>query len=204
VPVPLGPPDIARVHAATLDIVELTIGKLLRIGPARFPSLVYFSRATQYRFDAPDRSYGVMYAALEFKTCFAEVLLRDSLLTDPNPTLFESDLAQLVVATLGPVRRRLRLARLLGPMPNLGIDGQISTHHDYVVTQAWSKALHDHPASVDGLLFTSRMNSPALSVAIFERGSKGLRERNRIPVLSHPGFTAIASIPGLTVIPDSP
>lgn len=127
--------------------------------------MVHFGRAAQYRFDAPDGSYGVMYAALDFATCFAEALLRDSLLGDPKPTLFENDLAQLVVATLGPVRRRLRLARLLGPMPNLGIDGQISTHHDYRVTQAWSKALHDHPASVDGLLFASRMNSPALSVA---------------------------------------
>lgn len=201
-PVPLRPPDIARVHAATLDIAELTVGRLLRIGPARFPSLVYFSREARYRFDAPDGSYGVMYAALDFTTCFAEVLLRDSLLADPKPTLFESDLARLVVATLGPVRRRLRLARLLGPMPNLGIDAQISTYHDYSVTQVWSKVLHDHSSFVDGLLFASRMNSPALSVAIFERASKGLRERKRVPVVLHPGFKAIVATPGLTVVPD--
>ena len=201
-PVPLRPPDIPRVNAATLDVAELTVGRLLRIGPARFPSLVYFGREAQYRFDAPDGSYGVMYAALDFTTCFAEVLLRDSLLADPKPTLFESDLARLVVATLGPVRRRLRLARLLGAMPNLGIDAQISTYHDYSVTQAWSKALHDHPSAVDGLLFASRMNSPALSVAIYERASKGLRERERVAVLPHPGFKAIAAIPGLTVVPD--
>jgi hypothetical protein len=37
-------------------------------------------------------------------------------------------------------------------MPNLGIDAQISTYHDYSVTQAWSKALHDRPSSVGGLL----------------------------------------------------
>ena len=69
-----------------------------------------------------------MYAALDFTTCFAEVLLRDSLLAEPKPTLFESDLARLLVATFGPMRRRLRLVRLLGPMPNLGIDAQISTY----------------------------------------------------------------------------
>ena len=203
-PVPLRPPDIPRVNAATLDVAELTVGGLLRIGPARFPSLVYFGREAHYRFDAPDGSYGVMYAALDFTTCFAEVLLRDSLLADPKPTLFESDLARLVVATFGPVRRRLRLARLLGPMPNLGIDAQISAYHDYSVTRAWSKALHDHPAAVDGLVFASRMNSPALSVAIFERASKGLRERNRVPLLFHPGFKAIAANPGLTVVSDQP
>ena len=201
-PVPLRPPDIARVHAATLDIAELTVGRLLRIGPARFPSLVYFGREALYRFDAPDRSYGVMYAALDFTTCFAEVLLRDSLLADPKPTLFESDLARLVVATFDPVRSRLRLARLLGSMPNLGIDAQISTYHDYSVTRAWSRALYDHPSSVDGLLFASRMNSPALSVAIFDRASKDLRERKRVPVLLHPGFKAIVATPGLSVVPD--
>jgi hypothetical protein len=202
VPVPLPLPDIARVHAAPLDIAELTVGKLLRIGSARFASLVHFGREAQYRFDAPDQSYGVMYAGLSFMTCFAEVLLRDSLLAEPKPTLFESDLAGLVAATLGPARRRLRLARLLGPMPNLGIDAQISTYHDYNITQAWSKALHDHPSSVAGLLFASRMNSPALSVAIFDRASKGLRERTRVPVRLPPGFKAIAAMPGLTVVPD--
>jgi RES domain len=116
VPLHLRPPDVPRVHAATLDVAEQTVARLLRIGPSRFPSLVFFGREVQYRFDAPDSSYGVMYAALDFTTCFAEVLLRDSLLAEPKPTLFESDLARLVVATFGPMRRRLRLARLLGPM----------------------------------------------------------------------------------------
>jgi hypothetical protein len=89
-------------------------------------------------------------------------------------------------------------------MPNLGIDGQTATFHDHGVTQARSKALHDHPSLVDGLMYGSRLSSPALSVAIFERATTGLRERSPMPVRSHPGVKAIASIPGLTVIRDNP
>ncbi len=87
-------------------------------------------------------------------------------------------------------------------MPNVGVDAQIPTYHDYSVTQAWSRVLYHHPSSADGLLFASRMNGPALSVAIFERATKGLRERKRLPVVLHPGFKAIVATPGLTVVPD--
>jgi RES domain len=36
-----------------------------------------FAREARYRFDSPDRSFGVMYAAFDLATAFAETVLRN-------------------------------------------------------------------------------------------------------------------------------
>ena len=196
----LAPPDVARLHATALDIVEVRVGALLRVGLRQYRSQAWFGRGPTYRFDAPDASYGVMYAGLDLVTCVAESILRDDA-RNGRCTLYESDLAEQVVTTFRPVTRRLRLVKLYGTMLELGIDGQISTCPDYAITQAWSSALHGHPEEPDGLVYASRLNTEGKAVAVFERAGRGLEERTRVSLTQHPHFVHLANLSGLEVLP---
>lgn len=198
-PAVLRAPNLKRIHSIALPIETVSASDLMRLGPASYSNQVFFGRNASYRFDAPDKSYGVMYAGLDLSTCVAEVLLRDEVLE--TPTIYESDLARYVVARFLRTPQDFRLAKLYGAMPGLGIDGQISTHPDYAITQAWSKAIHDHPDQVDGLIFLSRLNSGGRNVALFERARGTLNEASRADLVTHPDLAAAIAIPGLLVLP---
>ena len=48
----------------------------------------------------------------------------------------------------------------------MGADARLFTA-EYADSQAWSKALHDHPEKADGLLYLSRLDTSRQSVALF-------------------------------------
>ena len=116
------------------------------------------------RFDAPDRSYGVLYAAASRDGAFAEAIGR-------QPRSFRSDaeLTELAITAL-ILARDLSLVDLHGgqAVGALGATGVIGVG-PHSPARRWSKALHDHPDHPDGIEYRCRHNSDELAVALFHR-----------------------------------
>lgn len=116
------------------------------------------------RFDAPDRSYGVLYAAATRDGSFAESIGR-------KPGTFRSndELAALAVTTLTLIRD-VRLIDLHGgeAVGAIGATGVVGVGPQSLARR-WSKALHVHPEKPDGIEYRCRHNSDEIAVALFDR-----------------------------------
>ncbi|MEO6784258.1 MAG: RES family NAD+ phosphorylase [Bradyrhizobium sp.] len=116
------------------------------------------------RFDAPDRSYGVLYVAATPDGAFAESIGR-------TPRLFRSDdeLAALRMTTFELVRD-LRVVDLHGgeAVGAIGATGVVGVGPQSLA-RLWSRALQAHPEKPDGIEYRCRHNSDELALALFHR-----------------------------------
>jgi hypothetical protein len=102
--------------------------------------------------------------------CFAETFLRNP----PVRILALDDLAGCSIATV-EVRRDLRLVPIHGPsLARLGVTAELASGSDYAGSQLWSRALWEHSDKPDGILYRSRHDDSALSVAVYDRAREGL------------------------------
>lgn len=117
------------------------------------------------RFDAPDGSYKVLYAARSLETAFGETLVRS-----PNVPYVLSSAVQTRLRSELVTLRALRLYPLL--------DAGVSAHglsftdlhgDNYVKTWKLSALIHDR-TTADGILYTSRFDNQRC-VALFERAA---------------------------------
>lgn len=146
--------------------IELQPGETLhRFFTARDPlgthhDPVHFDRGREGRLNAPDDSYGVLYAAKAPQGAFAETFLRN-----PGLTQLPKDLlARKAYVTLQLRRRALKLVRMAGPgLARIGATAQV-VHggKPYDIPQEWSGALHQHPGGYDGLAYYARHDDEAL------------------------------------------
>jgi hypothetical protein len=116
------------------------------------------------RFDALDRSYGVLYAAGTRDGSFAESIGR-------KPRSFRSDAELAAFAiTILTLTRDLRFVDLHGgaAVGALGATGVVGVGPQSLARR-WSKALHDHPDRPDGIEYRCRHNSDEIAVALFDR-----------------------------------
>jgi hypothetical protein len=182
------PPDLAR---ADLKFETVEPSRLLRLAYRAVRTHVRFRRDAQYRFDAPAGEFGVLYAAFDLATAFAESVLRtkpQDAATGEPPLLTYEELARRRVITLAGVRGAapLRLVKLHDDgLVAARVDNRIATEDDYRVTQQWARAFHDHPAAPDGLLYQSRFLGSRQSVALFDRCEDRLRRARVVPLLRH-------------------
>lgn len=115
------------------------------------------------RFDAPDASYGVLYLGCDAHCAFVETFAHAS----GTRTVTTAALKNRALSQLKPTRP-LRLIDLVGSgaLVRIGVDSRLFAG-DYQRAQLWSKALHDHPAKADGLLYPSRLDQSRRAVALF-------------------------------------
>jgi hypothetical protein len=94
------------------------------------------------------------------------------------PVLTTTELKNRCLAEL-KAARTLRLVDLTqsGTLFRLGADARLFSG-DHTISQAWSKALYDHPFNIDGLLYPSRLDPARHALALFE-GRATLVELNR-------------------------
>jgi len=123
------------------------------------------------RLNAPDGSYGVLYAAKAVDGAFAEVFLRTR-----GRTVIDLDFIRSRAYARLKATRDLKLVEMHGPgLAILGATAEV-THSGlpYDVAQAWSMALQSHPGNFDGIAYRSRHDDPEICYAIFERAASAI------------------------------
>ncbi|MSP61912.1 MAG: RES domain-containing protein [Myxococcales bacterium] len=133
---------------------------------------LHFGRSGGERFDAPRRQFGVLYLGRDAHSAFIETFGRHGSRQQVTLSqLQERALAQIESAGL------LRLVDLTGRgLARIGADARLATGN-YKISQAWALALHDHPASPDGIYYRSRHDPGRRCAAIFDRASASLTAR---------------------------
>lgn len=184
----LPPADLAK-RVLPIKLLDARHHALLRIHSAHRDPVFYNTAVvsgTVFRFDAPAGEYGVLYAAEAFNTCMAETVVRDRFEEMLLPlVLTESELVQKAISALVFTPRPLRLADLTETSWQLGLTTQVLADPSYVVSNAWSLAIHSHPEQVDGIYFRSRYaNAP--SIALFGDRAQVAKIGDAVPLLASP------------------
>lgn len=148
---------------------------------------VYFNRSAQYRFNAPDAEFGVLYAAESVDAAFLETLMRFG---KRPPVVLLSALGARTVSQLR-WERPLLLVDFTGTgLVQLGLDARILSMGEYGLCQRWARWLYAHPTRVDGLLYRSRMAPHRRSIALFERAGVPSDSVVLVPSLASTAFSA--------------
>ena len=167
-PGPLPPPP-DDFTSRTLPLVEAK-GPLFRLHARRRDAL-HFGRTASWRFDDPERRYGVCYTATDVHGAFAETFtkaLRAGLIA-------EAELRSRGLARIS-CRRPLALVDLAasGGLAKIRADARLFAG-DHEVARRWSAAFHAHPAKPDGILCPARHDPARTVCAVFERAKRALR-----------------------------
>ena len=138
----------------------------------------------QGRFDAPDGSFKILYAARSLETAFGEALVR----SPQNPFVLSSAAAARVRSEL-LVTKTLRLYPLVdGSVSSLGLS--FTELHGDTYAKTWAVSAHIHDTTnADGILYTSRFDTQRC-VAIFDRAASSINESSNINLPFSPSEAA--------------
>lgn len=144
-----------------------------RLNPAGFDSAIYFDRSGRGRFDSPEGSYGILYAAQNERGAFIETFGRTlGIRTASQIALQQRNLFKL------KSDRPLVIIDVWGVnLTKLGIDARVSSG-DYQIARAWAKAIYHHPQKVDGICYHSRHDDTEICCGLFGRTANILKEVN--------------------------
>lgn len=149
--------------------------ELYRLTRLQFPDPAYFGRAVLFRFDAPDRSYGVCYLGTSLDCCLVEVLTPAYRPHQQPPLIVAQAQLTSYYAAIATLLRPLQLAYLADEgLIQLGIDQRHTGGDDYDLAGTWSLAIHGHASRVDGIFYPSRHHNGLYSVALFERSASAV------------------------------
>ncbi len=183
---PLPPTNLSGRSPNTIDLVP---GQIVhRFYTASFDP-IYFDKTDAGRLNAPDGTYGVLYAAKHPAGAFAETFLRT-----PGRQLIDPGL----MAVKGFVRLEvLKPATLIDfDGPGLAILGAtaevVHGSPPYDLPQKWSAALKAHPSKPDGIAYGARHDPSQLCYALFESAS--VREIDRQNDLDANWFWSLADV----------
>lgn len=156
----------ADLHSRTPKVVEAS-GPWIRGHHVARPPL-HFDRSATFRFNAPTAEFGVVYMADDTHGAFIESFGRQ---------LHVRTVTANSLTTRGLVRveatRPLRLIDLTDGLARLGADSRLTTGN-YDASQAWAKALWQHPVNADGLHYVLRHDPTRRGCAVFDRAAGAL------------------------------
>jgi hypothetical protein len=140
--------------------------------PSKEP--LFFGRTGRNRFDAPDRSFGVLYAAMDEPCAFIETFGQSTgIRIVTRASLEQRTLSQVKVMQSKTV---IDLARS-GGLARIGADGRLLTG-SHAVSQRWSAALRKHPIKPAGLLYPARHDIARYACALFDLPSSTFQVTN--------------------------
>ncbi len=131
---------------------------------------LFFGKSGDNRFDAPAGEFGVLYVGMDAHCAFIETFGHAT----GARSVTNGELAARGMAVIA-CTRPLRLVDLTGKgLARIGADARLTSGDDYKLSHRWSKAIHDHPRSPDGILYRARHDPSRLSAALFERAGPEL------------------------------
>lgn len=185
-----------------LPTIDVDVARLFRIS-FYTTGEPFHGKTASKRFDDPARTkskrFGTCYMGFSLECAIAETVLHDLM---PVRGVFKVAVAELasryVVRFSGT--EQLRLADLTGANLKTTVgSGEISTVFPYDIPQAWAKALHAHPADVDGIQFVSKQLNDQNAVVVFDRAKHKLAASSYVPLMDVQG--ALAAITTLHISP---
>lgn len=191
----LPPPDLASRRLKTIILARGTV--IHRFYTAAH-NPVFFDRGLDGRFNAPDGSYGVLYAAEEVDGAFAESFLRV-----PGRTLLPPDLIARKAYVRLRIVRDLTLVLFQGKgLAPLGATSQVPHGGlPYDGPHAWSAALRSHPQHIDGIAYSARHDDSAICYALFDHPPACVEEVSRERDLDQDWFWTLAESYGVGLAP---
>lgn len=153
------PADLTTRHPIRIEEVQ-AFYRLHRTGKRA----LYFGRGPASRFDAPDRSFGVLYVGCDIPCAFVETFgqqLGRRYLTASE--LKQRDLSRVVSL------RPLTLIDIFtsGGLARIGADSRLFSGA-HAKSQLWAKALHDLAPAPDGILYPARHDPARCACALFD------------------------------------
>lgn len=154
---------------------------------------LYYGRSRTNRYDDPARHYGVLYLGRDLPTTLMEsVFHKHQWVADAKRSVALNEIQGRMVRAVG-VLRALRLADLTasGVMAAyFGLNLEQLANRDYAHTQELSSRVHtmlgdDGLPQFDGVLYPSRNNYPAKSIALFERAQAKVTVIEDIDLVDH-------------------
>jgi hypothetical protein len=138
---------------------------------------LYFGRTGRYRFDDPNGSYGVLYAARDPFGAFIETFGQQTGVRSVGA----GELRRRCLTEFYPVRP-LSLVDLFSPgcLARIGADSRLFAG-SRGIARLWSRAIYEHPdhLRVHGILYPARHNHARAAVALFDREGLPRLELNR-------------------------
>jgi hypothetical protein len=192
---PLPPADFASRKP---EIVSISAGMVMhRFYTSAFEP-VYFDKSDLGRFNAPNASYGVLYAAKKMQGAFAETFLRT-----PGNTLIDGGFLKRKAYVRLSATRELRLVNLTGRgLAAVGATAEVPhSSVPYHAPQAWSWAIFGHRENVDGIAYHARHDDTELCYAIFDRAATAVGETEREVDLDADWFWRVAEEYGSGLAP---
>lgn len=171
---PRGTPARPPADLSSRDLSDRLVdvaGEFVRISNEKAP-LLDWSDSDGARFSKPGLPCKVLYLANTKETCFWERFgeeIRDQTLDKRglSAKLLAERVWKQIRIEAGNAAQCLDL-RDAETLRRIGADGG-TFFATYEVTQAWAEALMAHPVKIDGLVYTSRLNTPEQCVVLFDR-----------------------------------
>jgi hypothetical protein len=132
----------------------------------------------------PTRRFAIIYFGATLKVCFLEAVLRDK--GDGRVATMPIEEGELLTWNRVQVsaRRPLRLVDLRedGPV-RMGIPTDAVRAADQRLGRIWSRALWEHDAAPDGMIYPSRLNGHD-NIALYDRALVKLATQTTAPLMS--------------------
>ncbi len=175
-----------------LSSIELPIkiihDLLWRIHQSNF-NAIFFGKTRANRFDAPDRSFGVMYLGLDAYSCFTETFGQQ---TGNNFVTLE-ELSKNSIAKI-KMHRAVKLIDITGAgLARIRADNRLTTG-PHALAQRWAKAIYNHREKVDGLYYRTCHDPSWYSIALFDRLEKSIEVVNSMPLIAKEFSPTLAKI----------
>ncbi|TKI05985.1 RES family NAD+ phosphorylase [Martelella alba] len=171
---------------------------------------LYYGRDGANRYDAPLKNYGVLYLGRDLPTALMESVFHKHLWDkDKQRAITAKEVESRLVRAVGVVQE-LSLADLTAPgvmASYFGLNLEQLTSRSYTYTQRVSGQLHalvddkDRPL-YDGILYPSRNNYPAASLALFDRADSKIRLVEDIDLSDHAGWPRFVADYRIGIMPD--
>nr|WP_267922386.1 RES family NAD+ phosphorylase [Xanthomonas hortorum] len=193
---------------ATRIVTGALLQHVSRVGYRGAP--LYFGRDGTNRYDAPRQDYGVLYLGRDLPTALMEsVFHKHQWDRDARRSIALAEVERRLVRAVG-VLADLHLADLTADGVMAGYFGlnleqlasRVYTHTQRVSGQVHALREADNAFRFDGVLYPSRNNYPAASIALFDRAQAKVEVIDDIDLPDHAGWGAFVEHYQIGIEPD--
>jgi hypothetical protein len=157
-------PEPGDLTARSPLSVELTPGTTFSRIHDRNYGPIFFGRTGRYRFDSPDRNFGVLYVGRDESCAFIETFGQETGIRVVTRTALEERHLSYLKTTLPLTLIDLASS---GSLAHLGADSRLFSG-SRAVAQRWSAALRGHPVKPAGILYPARHDPARNACALFD------------------------------------